>query len=147
MTRFFDFRGGRGAFGLLVLRLVVGFALVLHGLEKIQSKGGIAGWNPGLPPFWQFMASIGEFGGGLGMMVGFLTPIACFGIICTMAVAIIKVHLPAHSAFVGHAGSTFELPAAYLVSALAVMLAGPGAISLDALVFGRVLATRPLARE
>ncbi len=138
MTRFFDLRGGAGAVGILALRVVVGAAFVLHGWDKIRSDGGMFGWmGKALPPFWQGLAAFAEFGGGLGLLVGLLTPIASFGIVCTMAVAIVKVMLPKGAHFVGHEGPTYELCAVYLAAALAIMLAGPRALSLDALIFGR----------
>lgn len=149
MTYLFDFRRGRGAVGLLLLRLVVGWAFVLHGWMKIQSDGGWCGWmdHEPLSAGWQGLAVAAEFGGGLGLMVGLLTPVACFGIICTMIVAIFKVLLPIGAKFVQMPGPTYEICAVYLVAALAIALCGPGWLSLDALIFGRRKVTLPPGRE
>lgn len=148
MQYLFDFRRGRGAVALLLLRLVVGWAFVLHGWSKIQSEHGWCGWmGKGLPAHWQGLAVIAEFGGGLGLMVGLLTPVACFGIICTMAVAINMVLLPKGAKFVQMAGPSYELCAVYLAAAVAIMLCGPGWLSLDALIFGRAKVTAPPVRE
>lgn len=148
MAFLFDFRGGRSAAGLLLLRLVVGWAFVLHGWMKIQSDGGMYGWmGSKVPAVWQGLAAFAEFGGGLGLMVGLLTPVACFGLICTMAVAIVMVQLPSGAKFVQMPGPTYELCAVYLVAALAILLGGPGAWSLDALIFGRQKSVTPSVRE
>lgn len=141
MGNFFDLRGGRSAVGLLLLRVAVGLAFVLHGWGKITGKGGMFGWmGPDVPAWLQGLASFAEFGGGLGLIVGLLTPVACFGIACTMLVALFKVQLPAHHPFVSAGGPSYELVISYLAAAIAIMLGGPGALSLDALIFGR----RPL---
>lgn len=148
MDYLFDFRRGRGAIALLLLRLVVGWAFVLHGWMKIQSPGRWCGWmGEAIPAPWQGLAVIAEFGGGLALIVGLLTPLACFGIICTMGVAIQMVLLPKGAKFVQMPGPTYELCAVYIVAALAIMLCGPGWLSLDALIFGRAKVTPPPVRE
>ena len=140
MRHFFgNFLAGRAAVGLFVLRVVVGAAFAIHGWGKIQSPGGMFGWGTqmGIPPFFQFLAAVAEFAGGLGLVVGLLTPIAAFGIVCTMAVAYYKVGLG--KPFVAMPGTpSFELIAVYFACAFAVLMTGPGAISLDALLIGRL---------
>lgn len=131
-----DFVTGSGAVGLLVLRVVAGAALMLHGLPKIQSPFGWMGPNAGMPGVLQALAALAEFGGGLALILGLLTPVAALGIACTMAVAIVKVHL--HDPFVAAGGGkSKELAAIYLAIALVLLLAGPGALSLDAQLFGK----------
>ncbi len=51
--------------GLLLLRLVVGLAFMFHGYGKIQHPFGWMGPNAAIPPFFQALAAISEFGGGL----------------------------------------------------------------------------------
>jgi putative oxidoreductase len=139
---FGNFLSGRWAVGLLLLRAVTGAAFALHGWMKITGPVGMFHWGDGMgiPKVFQFLAVAAEFGGGLGLIVGLLTPIASFGIICTMLVALFKVHLPAGHPFVSMGGPSYELAAVYLANALAILLLGPGAFSLDALIFGRRLA-------
>src|SRR5260370_55819 len=123
MRRLFyaPFVGGRGALGLLVLRVVAGAALMCHGWVKIQNPFGWADKIPGFeaPGFLQALAALAEFGGGLALIVGFLTPLAALGIGCTMAVAIAQYHLPAGDPFVNNKGGpSFEPAAGYLAVAI-----------------------------
>src|SRR5438552_13740892 len=141
MFRWYGYVGGPGALGLLVLRLVVGGAFILHGWPKIQNAttwmNAMAG-DQAPPPFLQAAAAVAEFGGGIAWILGLLTPLASILIACVMATAIVTVHLKAGQPFVDPmGGKSFELPAAYLAVALCLLLAGPGRMSLDALLFGR----------
>jgi putative oxidoreductase len=134
--------GASGSLGLLVLRLVMGAAFMIHGWPKIQNP---TGWMPaetGFPPALQALAAVAEFVGGIGLILGFLTPLAALGIAATMGVAITKVHLPAGHPFVdSQGGHSYELAAVYLAGALAILLSGPGRFSLDACLFGRRAST------
>jgi putative oxidoreductase len=132
---------GRGALGLLLLRLVMGAAFLFHGEPKIQNPfhwmDPRDGTSP-VPGFLQALAAVSEFGGGMALIVGLLTPLAALGIACTMAVAIGMVHLPEADPFVGRPGQrSFELAAIYLASAILLLLMGPGILSIDALLFRR----------
>ncbi len=132
------FWGGRGAWGLLFLRLAAGAALMLHGWPKMQNPFG---WMPPeapIPGVLQFLAAFSEFGGGLALILGLLTPIAAFGIACTMAVATLMVHLTQGHPFVAaRGGPSYEIALVYFAVALLMMLAGSGVLSLDYLLFGR----------
>ena len=140
---------GRAALGLLVIRIFFGLALVIHGYGK--AAGGAFHWAdkmPGAPaPFLQGLATLSELGGGLAMIFGLLTPLAMLGIIITMAVAIVKVHLPqgAHYVSLNHGTPSYETAAHYLIVAAGLLISGPGAFSLDALIFGRRLQSNAYA--
>jgi putative oxidoreductase len=130
--------GGRAALGLLIIRVIVGAALMFHGWGKIQKPFS---WMPPeapIPGFLQALAALSEFGGGLALIIGLLTPLAAFGIACTMAFATFGHHMRQGDPFVATSGGpSYELAAVYLGAALLMILAGPGKISLDALLFGR----------
>jgi putative oxidoreductase len=125
--------------GLLVLRVVAGLAFVLHGWVKIQHPFSWMGPNSDYPGFLLGLAALSEFGGGIAWILGLLTPLACFGIACTMLVAL-RLHVfVIGDPFVGssaHPGS-FELPAVYLALAVLLALAGPGRFSVDRCLFGQ----------
>jgi len=143
MHRIFPpFVSGLGGFGLLVLRVVTGAAFVVHGWGKIQAPGGPFHWMdqfPDAPPGpIQALAVLAEFGGGIALVLGFLTPLAAFLIAGTMTVALAKVHLPHGDPFVGAPGKpTFEPAAGYLAQMIMFLLVGPGVLSVDALLFGK----------
>ena len=133
-----EFWGGRVGIGLLILRLVFGAGLMLHGWGKIQNPFH---WmdKPGapsaIPGFMQALAALGEFGGGAGIFFGFLTPLSCLGVLCVMFGAWFFRHRG--DPWVNPGGSSFELASLYFTITLTLLLAGPGRFSLDALVWNR----------
>ncbi len=138
---FGNFAPGRGAVGLLIVRLVFGLGMTLHGSQKIGAPltwmNAFAGENAP-PGFLQALAAVAEFFGGLAMILGLLTPVAALGIACVMLAAIGMAHLPAGDPFVGAPGqSSYEAAALYLAVTLLLIITGPGALSLDWLIFGR----------
>jgi putative oxidoreductase len=123
--------------GLLILRLVVGCAFVIHGYGKIQNPFGWMGPNAGVPAVFQALAAVSEFGGGLAWTLGLLTPLASFGLACTMSVAVWTHAAVLHDPFVSLKGArSYELAGAYLCIAVLLLLVGPGRFSLDRIVFG-----------
>lgn len=127
---------GRGAIGLLILRVIIGAAMLAHGWGKIQAPFS---WMPAeapVPGILQALAAVSEFfGGGLGWLVGFLTPLASLGMLATMTTAIM-FHVGRGDPFVG-AGASYELALVYFGFALLMLLLGPGRYSLDAQLFRR----------
>ncbi len=123
---------------VLILRLSLGFVFVMHGSQKLLGAfggGGIAGVTGmltkiGMEPahILAWVLSITEFVGGVCLILGFLTRFWAAGLVIDMAVAVFKVHL-ANGFFASKNG--FELPLALGVMALAVMLTGPGSLSVD----------------
>jgi putative oxidoreductase len=135
-----DTVGWLGSVGLLLLRLVMGAAFVLHGMGKIQHPLNWMGPDAGMPAALQALAAVAEFGGGLALVGGLLTRLGSLGISCVMVVALAAVHVRLGQPFVAvHGGPSFELPAVYLACAIMLLLLGPGRFSLDALVFGKLL--------
>ena len=133
---FNNFVGGRVAVGVLLLRVVAGAGMMFHGWGKIQQPFRWLGADSGIPGWLQALAALSEFGGGAAWILGLLTPLASFGILCTMVKA---VHLHAvvlKQPFVGKDGS-YELALLYLVVAVVLLLTGPGRLSFDAMIFGR----------
>ena len=133
-----EFVSGKGAVGLLLLRLVAGLGLMLHGWPKIQHAFNWMGPNAPVPGLFQFLSAFSEFFGGLALILGLLTWLAALGITFNFLVAIVTVHLKAGDPFVNAAnphGPSFETAALYLAAAVTMLLTGPGALSLDANLF------------
>src|SRR5207244_530992 len=138
------FPAGRIAVGLLAVRLVVGAALILHGWPKIKNPfGWMDGMGPSPPPgLLQAAAAVAEFGGGIAWILGALTPLFSFLLVCNMTTAAFMVHVPHGDPFVAmnRPGAPYvassELAFVYLAVAVLLLLAGPGALSVDALLFG-----------
>lgn len=141
MTKFFKTPAHStfGSVALLLLRLVVGIAFLYHGWGKIQSPFS---WMPPeapIPGFLQFLAAISEFGGGLALILGLLTPLAMVGLTITMAVATMMHAFVMKDPFVNTTGQggSFEPALGYLVIAILVLAMGPGKFSADNKIFGQ----------
>ena len=127
----------RASLGLLIVRLVMGTAFILHGLPKIQTPMAWMGPDAPVPAALQLAAAVAEFGGGIALILGLLTPLAALGLAITMGVAAGMVHIPKGDPFVGKGGPSWELAGIYLALAIMFLLVGPGRYSIDALLFGR----------
>jgi putative oxidoreductase len=131
-----------GSVGLLALRVVMGAAFVLHGWPKIQhaftwmDRPDAPSEVPGI---LQAVAAFAEFGGGIALILGVLTPLAALGLAGTMVGALYLVHFPKGDPFVNPGGANYELAAVYLAASLLFLLVGPGRFSVDALLFRRRL--------
>jgi putative oxidoreductase len=127
--------------GILIIRVVVGLALAAHGSQKLFGwfgGGGLEGTQGmmdhlGFRParLWGSIAAVSEFGGGLLLAAGLLSPLGSLAIAAAMLTAVLAVHLP--NGFWNSKGG-FELPLVNLAAAAGVAVAGPGRYSVDALL-------------
>ena len=113
---------------LLVVRVVVGVIFMAHGAQKLFGAFG----GPGLAGVVQMMGplgylvAIGEFFGGLGIIVGFLSRFSATSLILVMLGAIAMVH--AKNGFFAPTGFEFNLA---LIGLLApILIAGPGRLAV-----------------
>lgn len=125
------------AYGLLVLRVIVGLTLAAHGTQKlfgwwgghgIRGTGGFfAGLRFRMPVAMAALAGLGESAGVL-FALGIVTPLAALLMASTMVVAVGSVHI-SKGLFVGNGGYEYNLVLATV--AIAVAATGPGRFSLD----------------
>jgi uncharacterized membrane protein YphA (DoxX/SURF4 family) len=102
-----------------MLRVAVGISSVVHGINCIR----VAAWFLG----------ISELAAGILLMIGLLTPLAGF----VVAIGAAKV---AFSRFSVPPANLFEakwMNVSLVVIAVAIILVGPGAMSVDSRLFGR----------
>ena len=118
---------------MLVLRLALASIMIAHGWMKVHH-----GMQQhihlvqalGMPGWLAYLSAAAEFGGGILLLVGFLTRFASLCILADMLVAIFKVHL--HNGLMGGPGKPgYEYPLALAAMALALLLLGAGPIAID----------------
>ncbi len=128
---------------VLLVRLAVGVAFVLHGLPKVQNPTGWMGPD-GPPGFLQAVAAFTEVAGGGLLVLGLFERLAAVALVCQMIAALALVHIPHGDPYVAKPGQhSAELAVVYLAMSLLLAATGPGEWSLDAVLFGRRAAAAP----
>jgi len=124
---------------LLILRVVVGLYVAGHGAQKLFGwfkgpglsgtegfLGGMLGFRPA--GLWARAVGLAEFGGGLLLTLGFLSPLGSIGVAASMVTATLVVHW-AKGPWGTEGG--YEQTLTNLAVAVALSLAGPGRFSID----------------
>lgn len=114
---------------LLLVRLILGVIFAAHGAQKLFGAFGGMGLEAlvkNLGPIG-YLVAVGEFFGGLGIAVGFLTRFSAAANIVIMLGAIGMVH-GKNGLFLQNQG--FEYNLALIGLLLPVLLAGPGRYAL-----------------
>lgn len=132
-------------FGPTALRLCVGTVFLAHGAQKLFGVWG----GPGLAGTSKMLASFGfpyhlplavllglvEFGGGILLILGCATLWISLLLLIDIGIGVWKVHYP-HGFFLNWAltpgrGHGIEFDLVLIGALLCLMLAGPGALSVD----------------
>ncbi len=124
--------------GLLIVRLVLGAFVALHGIQKATYLWGGGGLEASSAEFradgfaggkvTAFIAAGTQIFAGVALVAGLLTPLASAGVIAVMSIAtMVKIR---HGFWSQDGG--YEYPLFLTALGVAVAWTGPGAISLDA---------------
>lgn len=126
-----------GSWAMVPLRIIIGLIFLGHGAQKLfgwfggyglEATAGFFQEQLGLAPgiLWAFLASAGEFFGGLFLLVGLFARLQGALLSFTMLVALVTVH---NSGFFLPAGMEYVL--ALLGATLVFALGGAGNASVD----------------
>jgi putative oxidoreductase len=125
----------------LLTRLVVGPAFFFTGRGKLQNAEGVVSFFTDLgipfPAANAAFVSRLEYYGGLLLVVGLLTRVVALLLSGTMVVALLTADRADFVAALmgsGDKGLTDVVPLVYLLLLVWLVIAGPGAVSLDALL-------------
>jgi putative oxidoreductase len=140
-----------------ILRVGLGAVFFAHGAQKMLGWFGGFGYagtmnfftgTMHIPAPLAFLAIAAEFFGGLGLILGFLTRIAAFGIGVNMLVAIMTVHRD-FGFFMNWTGTQkgegFEFHLLVVAMVAFLMIRGAGAFSVDRVLSAPVRAESSLA--
>lgn len=129
-----DSHGGKAIdAALLIVRLILGTIFIAHGSQKLFGAFG----GPGMSGIVEmlgamgYLVAIGEFFGGVGILLGFFSRFCATAILVIMIGALVLVH-GQHGLFLKDNG--FEFVLALMGLALVIILMGPGCYA-----FGRFL--------
>ncbi|HEV2666855.1 MAG TPA: DoxX family protein [Blastocatellia bacterium] len=126
----------------IILRLTLGAVMFPHGAQKVLGWFGGGGFKAtlqgmtgmGLPAAIVVTVMIAEFLGSLGLIFGFLTRLSALGILSVMLGAIFTVHQQ-YGFFMNwmgkQAGEGFEYHLLAIAIAIALLIRGGGAFSID----------------
>lgn len=143
--------------GLLLVRGMLGSVLLLAGYQKFAAPGGAQAWaasnlseaqahlSPTLANLYIHAVPYAEVALGGLLVVGLLTRMS--GLLAALMLASFGIAKggPVHGFFnteYANASQLFQAPFVYGVLALVALFVGPGAISLDRLLFGGRKAAR-----
>ncbi|HET9226736.1 MAG TPA: DoxX family protein [Thermoanaerobaculia bacterium] len=126
-----------------LVRLFLGLVMFPHGAQKLLGWFGGSGYSGtmqffttqlGLPAIVVILVIVAEFFGALGLIVGFLSRVAAFGILCVMLGAMFMIHLEVGffmNWYGSQQGEGYEYHLLAIGMALAVIIGGSGAFSVD----------------
>jgi len=142
--------GTDGDWVITIVRIVLGVVFFAHGAQKALGWFGGAGLQSTVRVFREqlripaplaLLSVAAEFLGGLGLIVGLLSRIAALGIAVVMIVALVAVHgkfgffMNWYGEKQGHG---IEYHILVLALALAVIIKGAGAFSLDQVLYQHI---------
>lgn len=125
-------QGGADA-ALLVLRVVLGVLILLHGLSKLPPPPAFVAEEivkHGLPSVLAYGVYVGEIAAPVLIIIGVWTRLAALVMAINVVVAILLAHVPQLLQLNQQGGYALELQAMYLFTAVALVLTGAGRYSV-----------------
>ncbi|MEO7008257.1 MAG: DoxX family protein [Caldimonas sp.] len=119
--------------GKLILRLVLGLLILLHGVAKITGGvGSIGGMltQAGLPASLSYLVYVGEVLAPILLIAGAWSRLAGLVVAANMVVAVLLVHVDHFYSLGSSGGWVLELQAMFLFTGLAIAFLGAGRYSL-----------------
>jgi putative oxidoreductase len=120
----------------MLVRVIIGGTLMVHGYPKVKSSEQSANWlkSMGIPGGSAVLAGILEFFGGLFLIVGLIVPIvaALFAIQFTSITIMKKSKMKA--SYVASGKPSYEIDILYLLFSIVLIVLGAGALSIDQLI-------------
>jgi putative oxidoreductase len=115
---------------LLLIRIFLGVIFIAHGSQKLFGAFGGPGLSQVVAQMGPlgYLVSIGEFFGGLGILIGILPRFSAASLIVIMLGAIITVH--GKNGFFAQGGG-FEYPFSLIGLSLPILILGPGHLAIS----------------
>ncbi len=123
---------------LLILRVWAGVVIIAHGINHARNQEGTVRWFARVgfrsARLNASLSAANEIAIGAVLIVGLLTSVAAAGLAATMFVAFWAIHRFAGFFVFHRPDEGYEYVFTLMAIALAVAIAGPGSMSIDALL-------------
>ena len=135
MNKFFSPSPFSQNYGIAIVRIITGILLIGQGWEMFDGEKMkmYTGWfverNYSNPAVWAYAGKVGEMLAGIGFMLGMFTRLASVAVILSFTGIIF---------ILGDKGKIFkgdQYPFLFILLALIFFFTGPGALSVDRLIF------------
>lgn len=120
----------------LLLRLVVGVTMMMHGYPKLKNPQQTVQWTKslGVPAVATYLAIVLEFFGGIALIIGLIVPIVAFFIALEMIGNTILKRVKMKAPYLQTTQGAYEIDVTYLLLALTMIVLGAGAFSIGAFI-------------
>jgi putative oxidoreductase len=122
----------------ILLRLIIGIALIIHGYPKFKPevRQRLVQWmqSIGIPGAVVSLVAINEFFGGILLIIGFIVPVVSTLLIIQFLIITIAKKTRMKGSFMASDKPSYEVDLLYVLLALTILVIGSGPISIDRLI-------------
>lgn len=88
-------KASRLKISLVLVRLILGFSMLMHGIDKVSGLEGTVGFfsSLGIPALMAYLVIAVEIIGGIFMIIGLLVPLVSLGFVVVLGTAMILLGL------------------------------------------------------